>query len=70
MLMRMYKASYMWKDYIWNPATWSCKNGKYLASIVDDPVITCYKIIHEEAKWNNKETKSVPTNPNEKNKNL
>ena len=28
------------KDYIWNPATRSCENGKYLASITDDSVIT------------------------------
>ena len=24
------------KDYTWNPATCSCENGKYLASIRDD----------------------------------
>ena len=29
------------KDYMWNPATCSCKNGKYLASITDDSVIMC-----------------------------
>ena len=29
------------KDYIRNPATCSCENGKYLASIMDDSVITC-----------------------------
>ena len=23
-------------DYIWNPATCSCENGKYLSSIMDD----------------------------------
>ena len=23
------------KDYIWNPSTCSCENGKYLASIID-----------------------------------
>ena len=23
------------KDYVWNPATCSCENGKYLASILD-----------------------------------
>ena len=28
------------KDYIWNPATCSCENGKYLANIADDSVIT------------------------------
>ena len=24
------------KDYIWNPATCSCENGKHLASVLDD----------------------------------
>ena len=39
--MRVWEASYMW-----NPATCSCKNGKYLASIIDDDsVITCNGII-------------------------
>ena len=46
-------------NYTWNPATCSCKNGKYLASIIDDSVIMCDKIIEEE-------TKTVPTNFNEK----
>ena len=32
------------KYYIWNPATCS-ENGKYLASIMDDSVITCDEII-------------------------
>ena len=36
------------KDYIWNPATCSCKNGKYLASITDDSVIMCDEIIDAE----------------------
>ena len=27
------------KYYIWNPATCSCENGKYLASSTDDSVI-------------------------------
>ena len=48
------------KDYIWNLATCSCKNGKYLASIIDNSVITCDEIIVE--------TKIVKTNFNEKNK--
>ena len=47
------------KDYIWNPATCSCQNGKYLASIIDDFVITCDQIIEE--------TKVIPINFNEKN---
>ena len=32
------------KDYIWNPATGSCENGKYLASIMDNSVITVMKL--------------------------
>ena len=41
------------KDYIWNPDPCSCKNGKCLASIIDNSVITCDDIIEE--------TKTVPT---------
>ena len=33
------------KDYIWNNATCNCENGKYLASIVENSVITCDQII-------------------------
>ena len=33
------------KDYIWNPATFNCENGKYLASIIDYLVITSNQII-------------------------
>ena len=33
------------KEYIWNPATCSYGNCKYLASIIDDSVITCDEII-------------------------
>ena len=51
------------KDYICNPATCSCENGKYLASIIDDSVISCDEIIEEE-------TKAVKTNFNEKKCNL
>ena len=46
------------KNYIWNPTTCSCENGKYLANIIDDSVITCEEIIED--------TKSIPTNFNEK----
>ena len=35
------------KDYMWNPATCSCRNGHYLASISDDSVITCDEIIEK-----------------------
>ena len=31
------------KDYVWNPATCNCENGKYLASIMDE--IICDEII-------------------------
>ena len=36
------------KDYIWNPATCSCKRYKYLASIIDNSAITCDEIIDAE----------------------
>ena len=50
------------KDHIWNPATCSCEIGKYLASIMVDSVITCDEIIESY----NEETKTIPTNFNEK----
>ena len=37
------------EDYIWNPSTCSCENGKYLVSIIDDSAITCDEIMNEEA---------------------
>ena len=46
------------KDYIWNPATCSFKNRKYLASVIDDSMITCNEMIRE--------TKTLPTNFDEK----
>ena len=46
------------KDHIWNAATCSCENSKYLASTIYS-VIMCDKIL-EEAKKN-------PKNFNEKN---
>ena len=51
------------KDYIWNLVTCSCKNGKYLASMTDDSVITCDEIIDAE-------TKTISANFNEKKYNL
>ena len=50
------------KDYIWNPVICTCENGKYLASIMDDSVIACYKIIESY----DEETKAILTNFNEK----
>ena len=54
------------KDYIWNPARRSCQNAKYLASLMNDPAITCDEI-KSEVKSNNEETKTFHTNFNEKN---
>ena len=50
------------KDYIWNPATCSCQNGKYLASILDDSAMTCDEVIESY----DEETKNIPTNFDEK----
>ena len=57
--MRVLKTLYMLKRFTWNPPACSYKIGKYLASIVDDSVITCDESIAE--------TKTVPTKFNEKN---
>ena len=48
------------KDYVWNPATCNCENGKYLASIMDDSAIMCDEVRESY------ETKTVSTNSNEK----
>ena len=45
------------KKIFWNPATCNCENGKYLASIIDDSVITCDEVIDsydEEINFNEK----------------
>ena len=45
------------KDYIWNAATCSCQNRKYLASIMDDSAIMCDEVIEsyeEETNFNEK----------------
>ena len=52
------------KDYIQNPATCSCKNDKYLASTIDDSLITYDEVIGVEPKSNNKEI--IPANFYEK----
>ena len=49
------------KDYIWNPSTWRCLDGKYLASIMDDSAIMCDKFLGSC----NKETKTIPISFNE-----
>ena len=63
------------KDYIWNPRTCSCENGKDLESIIGDSVITCDEITEvtknksasaKTAPTKNVPTKTIPTNLNEK----
>ena len=54
------------RDNICNAALCSGKNGKYLASITDDSVIARAETIDAEAKSNDKETKTVSTNFDEK----
>ena len=49
--------------YVWNPATRNYESGKYLASIMDDSVITCNEVM----KSYDMEVKTIPTNFNEKN---
>ena len=54
------------KDYIWNPSTCTCENGKYLATVMDDSAITCDKVIDTKCKLNDQEIKTVSRNFNEK----
>ena len=73
------KKRHVWeKEYIWNPATCGCENGKCLASIIDDSAITYDEIIKSyeedadaETKSNDEaktfdETKTISTNFKEK----
>ena len=48
--------------YVWNPATYFCENGKYSASIEDNSMISCDKVI----KSNEEEIKTIAGNFNEK----
>ena len=44
-------------NYVWNPATCNCDNGKYLASIMDDSANICDEIIEsydDEINFNEK----------------
>ena len=44
-------------NYVWNPATCNCDNGKYLASIMDDSANICDEIIEsydDEKNFNEK----------------
>ena len=51
----------MWKDCVWNPSTYNCENGKYLASILDDSVIICDEIIYAEEKTLNEKNITCKT---------
>ena len=44
----------MWKNYVWNPITCSCENGKYLTSIIVGSEIICNEVTDAEAKSNDK----------------
>ena len=57
------KCSVCEKDYVWNPSACNCENRKYLASVMDDSVITRDKVIESY----NEKIKTVPTNFNDKN---
>ena len=54
------------KGYVWNPTTFSCENGKYLANIMDNSAIIFDENIYAEAKSNDEETKPFSTNFNER----
>ena len=45
------------KVYIWNPATCSCKNGKYLANTMNESVITSDEIIENKRRSKNSSDK-------------
>ena len=55
------------KDHICILSSCSCKNERYLASIIEDLVITCDGIIDAKTKSSNEKAKTIPTNFNEKN---
>ena len=52
----------MGENYICNPATCSCENRIYLASIMDNSAITC----DEDIESYDKETKAISANFNKK----
>ena len=56
----------MWKNYVWNPITCSCENGKYLTSIIVGSEIICNEVTDAEAKSNDQKTNTVSANFKEK----
>ena len=51
------------KDYVWNPSACNFENRKYLASVMDDSVITRDKVMGSY----NEKIKTVSTNFSDKN---
>ena len=52
-------------NYVWNPATCNCENGKYFASIMNGSAIICDEVIDADAKLipiDDDETRTIPTN--------
>ena len=43
--MRVKNIIYVKQNHIWNPSKFSCENGKYLASIMNDSAIMCDEVI-------------------------
>ena len=48
------------KNYLWNSATCSCKNDKYLGSTIGESLVICDEIIEETKTI---PTKTIPTKP-------
>ena len=46
------------KDFVWNPASCNCESRKYLASIMNDSVVMCDKIIKSTVPINLNENKA------------
>ena len=55
------------KDYVWNPSTCNCENGKYLASIMDNLVIICEDVIKSYNENVGAKSNDEKTNFSEKN---
>ena len=55
--VKIYKSIVCDKGYFRNSVTCNCKNGKYVGSIIGDPVVICDEIINT---LNSTSTKTVP----------
>ena len=66
--MWVQKTSCMWKRLCLESATCNCKNGKCLASIMDDSAIICDEVIDSDAdhKSNDEAKSNDETNLNKK----